>query len=570
MAQEKWNGVPVRYDWLPIGTRRSGQPLTTGKPKFAVAHDTGNKDTTAQDNINYYKNSYNIDWSIVASAHIFVDDKECVVCIPVTEKAWHVLYGASTDNQMYGVDANDGAFGAEGCYFTDKTRSQKSLDNLARVTAYLCNYWNIDYKTELPGHQDIQVGKVDPGNLLEHAGYGRDVSNLDKIIAKYINGVDEGSDSEPSKELSEPTKEKPTESPHTDISYKEAIEYMHSLKGRFVDFDKQFAFQCMDLIVDFANHVTNGYRIWGNAKDLTWVALPKGWKLVENTPDYVPPIASIAVFTEGVYKKWGHTGLVWDNSGGTESFVILEQNYDALANSPAKLRTDNFEGLTHFIIPDFVDEDVDLKDIKPTKVKESKKGKALKVGNVPPKKLTWSNQPYFRATADSEGVSICRPNHNNVMVVTNEQYNAGYEDLYIYEIRDGWARVYSPSNDGFVWYERLRMNEIYKPAGGNGLHDDVSAYGNVPTDLAIGSIPPSDLNWSDSAYFRGRIDSYGATITKRTGNSGNYDWNLTNESYRSGYDQFYIFEILEGWARVYSSSNNGWIWYERLRVAETF
>ena len=27
-----------------------------------------------------------IDWSIVASAHIFVDDKECIVCIPVTEK----------------------------------------------------------------------------------------------------------------------------------------------------------------------------------------------------------------------------------------------------------------------------------------------------------------------------------------------------------------------------------------------------------------------------------------------------------------------------------------------------
>ena len=25
---EKWNGVPVKYDFLPIGTRRSGQPLT--------------------------------------------------------------------------------------------------------------------------------------------------------------------------------------------------------------------------------------------------------------------------------------------------------------------------------------------------------------------------------------------------------------------------------------------------------------------------------------------------------------------------------------------------------------
>ncbi|MGL4010010.1 peptidoglycan recognition protein family protein, partial [Staphylococcus nepalensis] len=140
----------------PIGTRRSGQKLTSGNPVFAVAHDTGNPNTTAQDNVNYYKNSYNIDWSLVASAHIFVDDKECIVCIPVTEKAWHVLYDAPTDNAWYGIDANDGAFGAEGCYFTDKKRSQKSLDNLARVLAYLVKYWKIDYKTEMPGHQDIQ------------------------------------------------------------------------------------------------------------------------------------------------------------------------------------------------------------------------------------------------------------------------------------------------------------------------------------------------------------------------------------------------------------------------------
>lgn len=471
---------------------------------------------------------------------------------------------------MVCVDANDGAFGAEGSYFTDKTRSQKSLDNLARVLAYLCNYWGIDYKTEMPGHQDIQVGKVDPGNLLEYAGYGRDVSNLDKLVTKYIDGVEEESDSEPSKELSETTTEKPTESPQTNVDYKEAIEYMHSLKGQYIDFDNFAAYQCMDLIVDYADHVTNGYRIWGNAIDLTWVALPKGWKLVENTPDYVPPIGTIAVYTEGIYDKWGHTGLVWDNSGGTETFVILEQNYDTLANSPAKLRTDNYAGLTHFIVPDFVDEDVDLSNITPEPVKTNENNATLKVGNVPPKKLTWSNQPYFRATADNAGVSICRPNHNNVMVVTSESYDSGYNQFYIYEIRDGWARVYSPDNDGFVWYERLRINEVYKPGGGSELHDDVSAYDNVLNDLAIGSIPPDDLNWSDSAYFRGRVDSYGATITKRTGSNGNYDWHLTNESYSAGYDQFYIFEILNGWARVYSSSNNGWVWHERLRIVEVY
>ncbi|WP_312632395.1 peptidoglycan recognition protein family protein, partial [Mammaliicoccus sciuri] len=83
------------------------------------------------------------------------------------------------------VDANDGAVGVEISYFNDKKRSQKSLDNGARVLAYLAEYWKIDYKTRMPGHQDIQADKQDPGNVLAASGYGRSTSNLDKIVAKY-------------------------------------------------------------------------------------------------------------------------------------------------------------------------------------------------------------------------------------------------------------------------------------------------------------------------------------------------------------------------------------------------
>lgn len=185
LMAETWKGVKVKTDLLPIGTRRSGQKLTTGKPKFIVAHDTGNINTTAQNNVDYYRNSYNISWDLVASAHIFVDDKECIVCIPTTEKAWHVLYDAQQDNIWYGVDANDGAIGVEISYFSDKKRSQKSLENGAKVLAYLAEYWGINYKTNMPGHQDIQAGKQDPGNVLQASGYGRATSNLDKIVAKY-------------------------------------------------------------------------------------------------------------------------------------------------------------------------------------------------------------------------------------------------------------------------------------------------------------------------------------------------------------------------------------------------
>ncbi|OEK22579.1 N-acetylmuramoyl-L-alanine amidase [Staphylococcus saprophyticus] len=574
---EKWNGVPVKYDWLPIGTRRSGQELTSGKPIFAVAHDTGNPNTTAQDNVNYYKNSYNIDWSLVASAHIFVDDKECIVCIPVTEKAWHVLYNTPIDNNWYNADANDAAFGIEGSYFDDKARSKKSLDNMARVMAYLCNYWKIDYKTEVPGHQDIQSDKIDPGNLLQAAGYSRNISNFDKQVAKYINGVEEDSNKEPSKDLSEPTKEKPTPSPQSNVEYKAAIEYMHSLKGQYIDFDNAWAYQCADLVVDFVDHVTNGVRFWGNAKDLHIVnSMPKGWKVVENTRDYIPPITAIAIYTTGIYREYGHTGLVWDNSGGTNSFTILEQNYDGNANSPAKLRTDNYSGLTHFIVPDFADDSVDLTTIGDVKPKSPSKGQSLKLNSIPPKKLTWSNQPYFKAVADNAGATICRPNHNNVMVLTNEVYGQG-DVFYVYEIRDGWARVYSASNNGYVWYERLRITEVYKPGGGENLKNKADKQtvnqktnAKKTSGLKVGSIPPSKVAWSKKCKFRGRVDHYGATIAKRSGKKGNYKWSLTNEVYKAGYDDFYIFEVLDGWCRVYSHNNNGWVWHERLRIVEVY
>lgn len=184
-----WNGVPVFLDLLPFGTRRTGRKLDSGTPKFAVFHDTGNPDTTAQGNVNYYKNTYNIDWSATASAHIFVDDVECIVCVPLDEKAWHVLYNTPTDNAWYGADANDVAFGIEVCYFSNQARSRKSLDNAARVMAALCNDYKINPTTHMPGHQDIQSDKIDPGNLLAACGYARNRMDIvDKLIVNYMKG----------------------------------------------------------------------------------------------------------------------------------------------------------------------------------------------------------------------------------------------------------------------------------------------------------------------------------------------------------------------------------------------
>lgn len=206
---ENWKGVPVRFKLLTKGTRRPGKKLRKGKPEFLVAHDTGNPNSTAQNNVDYYQNTYNIQYGI-ASAHIFVDDKEAIICIPVDEVAYHVLPSTTIDNKWYGVDANNGAAGVEICYFTDKKRSQKALDNGARVLAYLAEYWKIDYKTKMPGHQDIQGDKQDPGNALQASGYGRATSNLDKIVAKYYKKGTTSSKPSTSKPKPKPAPKKTT------------------------------------------------------------------------------------------------------------------------------------------------------------------------------------------------------------------------------------------------------------------------------------------------------------------------------------------------------------------------
>lgn len=189
---DTWNGVPVYLDLIPYGTRRTGQKLDTSEPIFAVYHDTGNPGSTAQQNVDYYINTYMQDWASTASAHFFVDDEECIIDVPIDEKAWHVIYDTPKDNYYFGDDANDAAFGGELCYFpNDRERSLKALDNFARVCAVLFESWNIYHYNKCPGHQDIQDDKQDPGNALEACGYGRhEIDVIDNLVQHYMDGTD--------------------------------------------------------------------------------------------------------------------------------------------------------------------------------------------------------------------------------------------------------------------------------------------------------------------------------------------------------------------------------------------
>lgn len=145
--------------------RRSGQKILG--VKFIVAHDTGNDRSTALQNVDYYIKSCN---ETEASAHAFVDDLGVIECIPATEKAWHVRRNVTTDNQMFGVDANDYSLGIELCFFSDDIpRSLKAYNNYVEYIASLCTKYSLQPSQHLVGHYTLDpTRRTDPLNAFKH------------------------------------------------------------------------------------------------------------------------------------------------------------------------------------------------------------------------------------------------------------------------------------------------------------------------------------------------------------------------------------------------------------------
>ncbi|GAB4061907.1 peptidoglycan recognition family protein [Uliginosibacterium sediminicola] len=152
MASEFPQKYSISADYLPAGSkRRSGLPMRP-TVKFIVAHDTGNPGSTAAGNVSYYKRSCNDE---SASAHIFVDDRSIIECIPALtaapEKAWHVLYKLETDNHLYGYNANDAAVGVEYC-FGPNIDADEAYRRYVWVMANICARFDLDPATAIVGH----------------------------------------------------------------------------------------------------------------------------------------------------------------------------------------------------------------------------------------------------------------------------------------------------------------------------------------------------------------------------------------------------------------------------------
>lgn len=151
MAVTFKNKFSITPNYIPPSTKRR-PGLHISKLRFLVAHDTGNPGSTAAQNVRYYINTCN---DMSASAHLFVDDKEIIECVPALtaapEKAWHVLYNVPKDNELYGANANDAAIGVEYCY-GGHINADKAYEKYVWLLAKLCFEFELDPASDIVGH----------------------------------------------------------------------------------------------------------------------------------------------------------------------------------------------------------------------------------------------------------------------------------------------------------------------------------------------------------------------------------------------------------------------------------
>ena len=166
--------------------RRPGLRMNPGV-KFIVAHDTGNPGSTANGNVRYYENSNN---EMSASAHLFVDDKEIIECIPALtgppEKAWHVRYNVDQDDKLFGHDSNDAAVGVEYCY-GGRINADEAYARYIWVMAFICFKFKLDPRNSIVGHYFLDpTRKTDPVSGLAHSRRTFE-QMLDDVVAEYID-----------------------------------------------------------------------------------------------------------------------------------------------------------------------------------------------------------------------------------------------------------------------------------------------------------------------------------------------------------------------------------------------
>jgi N-acetylmuramoyl-L-alanine amidase len=153
----------ITRDYIRKGNSRPGTSI--GDVRFIVSHDTGNPGSTAYANRNYFNNV-----QPSASAHTFIDDRYILEIIPLSEVAYHVRSNVTTDDRMYGADANDAAIGVELCW-GGKINFNEAYKRYVWYHAYLVDLFDLNPDKDIVAHSTLDPQRRrDPQNALQRYG----------------------------------------------------------------------------------------------------------------------------------------------------------------------------------------------------------------------------------------------------------------------------------------------------------------------------------------------------------------------------------------------------------------
>ena len=123
--------------------------------------------------------------------------------------------------------------------------------------------------------------------------------------------------------------------------------FVQKYSGEKVEFDGKYDFQCVDLVQFYQRDVLRGPTFSGNAKDYARNQHPGHFTLHKNTPWYIPPRGSIAIWTEKVGGGFGHNAIVL--SASLMRFTSLDQNWPT--GAPVTQVRHSYRHVCCFLVP---------------------------------------------------------------------------------------------------------------------------------------------------------------------------------------------------------------------------
>ena len=128
----------------------------------------------------------------------------------------------------------------------------------------------------------------------------------------------------------------------------DAVKWAYAQEGKFLDYDKVYGAQCVDLVHYYYAYFGKASYATGNGCDFVNNKLPDGWTRIKNTSDFVPQPGDIAVWGKEL-SQYGHVAIIL--SADAHSFVSMDQNWPR--GSACKKVTHNYNKFWGVIRPNF-------------------------------------------------------------------------------------------------------------------------------------------------------------------------------------------------------------------------